>query len=65
MNWVVKYNFGNFLEHKVFPFVKDLFSTNGTFLDGEKIRPNRFYQVKSNSILKLAKSNKEYVFVDS
>eukprot|EP01054_Gregarina_sp_Poly1_P003334 Gregarina_sp_Poly_1__3333@NODE_195_length_11596_cov_85_481395_g174_i0_p4_GENE_NODE_195_length_11596_cov_85_481395_g174_i0NODE_195_length_11596_cov_85_481395_g174_i0_p4_ORF_typecomplete_len270_score47_00FHA/PF00498_26/4_2e03FHA/PF00498_26/9_1e14YopYscD_cpl/PF16697_5/4_2e03YopYscD_cpl/PF16697_5/1_2e05YopYscD_cpl/PF16697_5/3_6e03FHA_2/PF17913_1/0_0097_NODE_195_length_11596_cov_85_481395_g174_i015212330 len=43
------------------PFIWDLESTNGTFLNDFKLEPNKQYELREKDILKFAKSSREYV----
>lgn len=46
---------------KVLLYIIDLCSTNGTFLNGIKIEPSRYYELKEKDILKFGFSSREYV----
>jgi smad nuclear-interacting protein 1 len=41
----------------------DLDSTNGTFLQGEKIETGRYYELKEGDVVKIALSSREYVLL--
>ena len=43
------------------PYVLDLESTNGTFLNKEKIESARYYELKHKDVLKFALSTRDYV----
>jgi len=43
------------------PYIMDLGSKNGTFLNGEKIEPSRYYQLLDKDVIKLANSSRDYV----
>jgi len=45
----------------VAPYIIDLDSSNGTFLNGKKIEPRRYYELKEQDILKFAFSSRDYV----
>ena len=45
------------------PYIMDLESTNGTFLNGEKIEPARYYELLHKDIIKFGNSTREYVFM--
>lgn len=45
------------------PYIMDLESSNGTFLNNEKIRKKRFYELRSKDIIKFGGSTREYVLV--
>ncbi|EKM79360.1 hypothetical protein AGABI1DRAFT_113933 [Agaricus bisporus var. burnettii JB137-S8] len=46
------------------PFVIDLESTNGTFVNDEKIPSARFYELKAGDVIKFGLSNREYVLLN-
>lgn len=48
-------------KRKVLLYIIDLCSTNGTFLNGNKIEPSRYYELKEKDILKFGFSSREYV----
>ncbi|KAA6400081.1 MAG: putative smad nuclear-interacting protein 1 [Streblomastix strix] len=48
---------------RVKPFIVDLNSTNGTFLNGEKLVPNNFYEIREKDIVKFGQSTRDYVFL--
>jgi len=43
------------------PYIMDLSSKNGTFLNGEKLEPARYYQLLHQDVIKLANSSRDYV----
>lgn len=43
------------------PYLMDLESTNGTFLNGEQIEPARYYELLPSDVIKFGKSTREYV----
>lgn len=43
------------------PYLLDLSSTNGTFLNGRRIESLRYYELKLNSVIKTGFSSREYV----
>lgn len=45
------------------PYIMDLESTNGTFLNGRRIDGSRYYEVKSGDVLRFGLSTREYVLV--
>jgi smad nuclear-interacting protein 1 len=47
------------------PYIIDLESTNGTFLNGERIEPARYYELRKTDLLKFASSTREYVLLSS
>ena len=47
------------------PYIIDLESTNGTFLNGERIESARYYELKGTDMLKFGTSTREYVLVDA
>lgn len=48
---------------KVKPYLMDLESTNGTFLNNEKIEGKRYYELKEKDIIKFGFSTREYVLL--
>uniref|UniRef100_A0A1I7XZI5 FHA domain-containing protein n=1 Tax=Steinernema glaseri TaxID=37863 RepID=A0A1I7XZI5_9BILA len=48
---------------RVLPYIIDLGSANGTFLNGEKIEAQRYYELKENDILKFAFSSRDYLIM--
>ena len=44
-------------------FIMDLASTNGTYLNGNRLRPHVYVELKSKDVLKFALSTREYVVV--
>eukprot|EP01132_Coremiostelium_polycephalum_P003099 gene3099-3876_t len=59
----VKDEFGDFTEKVVKPYIIDLDSTNGTFLNGKKIDSSRYYELRSKDVLKFGLSTREYVLL--
>lgn len=47
--------------HRTLPYIIDLSSANGTFLNGEKIEPQRYYELKEKDSLKFGFSSREYI----
>ncbi|KAJ2664923.1 hypothetical protein IWW48_000537 [Coemansia sp. RSA 1200] len=45
------------------PYIIDLSSTNGTFLNGERIPPQRYVELRSEDVIKLGFSTREYVLL--
>ncbi|KAJ9060502.1 hypothetical protein DSO57_1030282 [Entomophthora muscae] len=45
------------------PYIIDLESSNGTFVNGAKIPPSRYFELKSADVIKFAFSTREYVFL--
>jgi len=45
------------------PYLMDLESTNGSFLNGVRIDPARYYQLKKGDVLKFGASTREYVLL--
>jgi smad nuclear-interacting protein 1 len=50
--------------HEVRPYAIDLESTHGTRLNGARVPPARFVQLKSGDVLRFAHSTKEYVLME-
>lgn len=45
------------------PFVIDLESSNGTFVNGAQIPPTRYYELKLSDVLKFGASTREFVLL--
>ncbi|KAH7830384.1 putative Smad nuclear-interacting protein 1 [Monocercomonoides exilis] len=45
------------------PFIMDLRSTNGTFLNDEKLEPYQYYEIKEKDVVKFGHSTRDYVFL--
>lgn len=45
------------------PYLMDLGSTNGTFLNGERLEAERYYELLETDMLKFGNSSREYVLV--
>ena len=41
----------------------DLESTNGTYLNGERIAPARYVELRESDLLKFGNSSREYVMI--
>ncbi|CAG9464865.1 unnamed protein product [Pedinophyceae sp. YPF-701] len=50
---------------EVRPYVMDLGSTNGTYLNGERIEERRYYQLLERDVVKMGNSSREYVLMDA
>ena len=50
-------------ERIIKPFLLDLESSNGTFVNGEKIEAARYYEIMDKDIIKLGHSTREYVLM--
>lgn len=50
-------------KREIRPYLLDLESTNGSFINGEKIEEKRFYELKEKDILKFGFSTREYVLI--
>lgn len=50
---------------EVKPYIMDLESTNGTFLNGNRIEPARYYEMKERDVLKFGMSSREFVLLHS
>ncbi|EMR11814.1 hypothetical protein PNEG_00240 [Pneumocystis murina B123] len=50
-------------EHIIKPYIIDLKSTNGTFLNNERILDSRYIELKPKDILKFADSTREYILL--
>ena len=45
------------------PYLLDLGATNGTFLNGERLEPQRYYELLEKDMLKFGNSSREYILV--
>uniref|UniRef100_K3W9R7 FHA domain-containing protein n=1 Tax=Globisporangium ultimum (strain ATCC 200006 / CBS 805.95 / DAOM BR144) TaxID=431595 RepID=K3W9R7_GLOUD len=52
-------------ENEVRPYIMDLNSTNGTFLNGEKIEGSRYIELREKDMLKFGESTREYVLMNA
>ncbi|KLT45776.1 SMAD/FHA domain-containing protein, partial [Cutaneotrichosporon oleaginosum] len=48
---------------EVKPFIIDLDSTNGTYVNGEEVPKSRYYELRVNDVLKFGTSAREYVLL--
>jgi smad nuclear-interacting protein 1 len=48
---------------RVRPYLIDLESKNGTVLNGQRIEPRRFVEIRSGDVMRIGHSEREYVFV--
>lgn len=48
---------------RVRPYIIDLESANGTFLNGEKIEARRYYELREKDVIKFGFSSREYVLL--
>lgn len=48
---------------RVRPYIIDLESANGTYLNGEKIEPRRYHELKEKDVIKFGFSTREYVLL--
>lgn len=46
------------------PYIIDLESANGTFLNNQKIEARRYYELKEKDVLKFGYSTREYVLLN-
>uniref|UniRef100_A0A0K0DGC7 FHA domain-containing protein n=1 Tax=Angiostrongylus cantonensis TaxID=6313 RepID=A0A0K0DGC7_ANGCA len=49
---------------RVLPYIIDLGSSNGTFLNGSKIEPQRYVELKEKDVLKFGFSTREFVVLN-
>lgn len=45
------------------PYLMDLESTNGTFINNERIEAHRYYQLLDKDMIKMGNSSREYVLM--
>jgi len=50
---------------RVNPYIMDLESTNGTYLNGERIEPARYVELRERDVLKFGNSSREFVLLHS
>lgn len=43
------------------PYLLDLESTNGSFVNGERLEPARYYELREKDVLKFGLSTREFV----
>lgn len=48
---------------RVVPYIIDLGSANGTFLNNQKIESQRYYELQENDVIKFGFSTREYVLL--
>lgn len=48
---------------RVRPYIIDLGSGNGTYLNNQRIEPQRYYELKEKDVLKFGFSSREYVLL--
>ena len=48
---------------RVLPYIIDLGSSNGTYLNNNKIEPQRYYELKEKDVIKFGYSTREYVLL--
>jgi len=48
---------------RVVPYIIDIGSANGTFLNNQKIEPQRYYELRENDVIKFGYSTREYVLL--
>ena len=51
------------LVSEVKPYIMDLDSTNGTFLNGGRLDSARYYELKDKDLLRFAHSTRDYIVV--
>ncbi|KAH9505598.1 Smad nuclear-interacting protein 1 [Bulinus truncatus] len=49
------------LGRRVRPYIIDLESSNGTYLNNEKVEPRRYYELREKDVIKFGFSTREYV----
>ncbi|KII67420.1 Smad nuclear interacting protein 1 [Thelohanellus kitauei] len=52
-------------EFVIKPYILDLGSANGTFLNDEGIKPKQYYEILHQDVVKFAYSTREYVFINA
>ncbi|CAI9099729.1 OLC1v1036591C1 [Oldenlandia corymbosa var. corymbosa] len=56
-------NNGTLSKKTVRPYIMDIGSTNGTFINGDRIEPQRYYELMEKDTLKFGNSSREYVLL--
>ena len=51
------------VNNKVKPYVIDLGSSNGTFLNNQKIDPQRYVELREKDVVKFGYSSRDYVLL--
>jgi len=51
------------IHREVKPYLMDLESTNGTFLNGEKMEAARYYEMRHEDVLRFGLSSRDYVLM--
>ncbi|KAI3907152.1 hypothetical protein MKW92_034392 [Papaver armeniacum] len=51
------------LKKKISPYIMDLGSTNGTFINNDRIESQRYYELKEKDMIKFGYSSQEYVLL--
>eukprot|EP00095_Tigriopus_kingsejongensis_P004358 snap_masked-scaffold57_size444674-processed-gene-0.11 protein:Tk04358 transcript:snap_masked-scaffold57_size444674-processed-gene-0.11-mRNA-1 annotation:"smad nuclear interacting protein 1" len=51
------------VKSRVLPYIIDLGSSNGTFLNNQKIEAKRYYELREKDVLKFGFSSREYVLL--
>ena len=50
-------------QREVLPYLMDLGSTNGTFLNGDRIESERYYELREKDSVKFGQSSREFVLL--
>jgi smad nuclear-interacting protein 1 len=59
----IKYPTSQVAQVNIRPYIIDLDSTNGTELNGEKIESRRYFEIRTEDMLKFGESTREYIFI--
>lgn len=51
------------VKNKVLPYIIDLGSSNGTYLNNQKIDPQRYVELREKDVVKFGYSSREYVLL--
>ena len=49
--------------HHIYPYLIDLDSSSGTFLNRRRIEPNRYYKLEENDLIQFGQNPREYCLV--
>lgn len=52
------------IETVVKPYIMDLESTHGTFLNGKRIESGRYYELFPTDLVKFGQSSRDYIFME-
>lgn len=59
----VAFYYFRMVQKRVTPYIIDLGSSNGTYLNNKRIDPQRYYELREKDMLKFGYSSREYVLL--